>query len=243
MTCKQCGYVNNENNILCDACGSQLQSTSSHIVAKENNKETVYNSTYYGEQQKQQPYNPYASVQQRPSATDYQTQQYYQNTYDQNTYGQNPYGNTMLQNNQSALPMNFHIVYCVLLTFSTFSSLSGIFSSIGIDGMEWSFIIGLLNFVFMGAMTITMFMRKKIGYILRLIYNIFQLVGSAILTLIAVCGIAYVFIDPTFFNAGEDSLNGLMIFIFILIMVFAIPTFIINLLIMKYYKKRKDFFV
>lgn len=243
MICKYCGYNNNENNILCDACGSQLQSNSSSIVTKENDEKKVYNSTYYEGQQKQQVYNPYASVQQRPSVTDYQTQQYYQNTYGQNTYEQNQYRNTMLQNNQSALPMNFHIVYCVLLAFSAFSSLSGIFSSIGIDGMEWSFVIGLLNFIFMGTMTITMFMKKKIGYILRLIYNIFQLIGYAILTLVSVCGIAYVFIDPTFFNVGEDSLNGLMIFIFVLIMVFAIPAFIINLLIMKYYKKRKEFFV
>ena len=57
MICKQCGYNNDEGNILCDACGSQLQSTSPHIVTKENSKETTYNSTYYGEQQKQQPYN------------------------------------------------------------------------------------------------------------------------------------------------------------------------------------------
>lgn len=237
MTCKQCGYINDENNILCDACGSQLQSNSPHIVTKENNKETTYNSTYYGEQQKQKPYNPYASVQQRPSATDYQTQQYYQNTY-----GQSQYRNTILQNNQNTLPMNFHIVYCILLAFSTFSSLSGILSSIGIEGMEWSFIIGLLNFVFMGAMTVTMFMRKRIGYILRLFYNILQLVGSALLMVISICGIAYTFIDPTFFNAGDESLNGLMIFIFIFIMIFAIPTFIINILIMKYYKKRKELF-
>ncbi len=237
MTCKQCGYINDENNILCDACGSQLQSNSPYIVTKEENQETAYNSTYYGERQKQQSYNPYASVQQRPSATDYQTQQYYQNTY-----GQNQYGNTMLQNNQDTLPMNFHIVYCILLAFSAFSSLSSIFSSIGIEGMEWSFIIGLLNFVFMGAMTVSMFMRKRIGYILRLIYNILQLAGSTLLMVISICGIAYTFIDPTFFNAGDESLNGLMIFIFILIMIFAIPTFIINILIMKYYKKRKEFF-
>lgn len=231
MICKQCGYNNDENNILCDACGSQLREIST--IQKEN-KQNTYNSTYYN---KQEQYNPYASVQQRPSATDYQTQQYYQNTYEQNQYG-----NTMLQNNQNTLPMNFHIVYCILLAFSAFSSLSSIFSSIGIEGMEWSFIIGLLNFAFMGAMTVTMFMRKKIGYILRLIYNILQLAGSALLIVISICGIAYTFIDPTFFNAGEESLNGLMIFIFVLIMIFAIPTFIINILIMKYYKKRKELF-
>ncbi len=242
MVCEQCGYINNENNILCDACGSQLQSNSPYIVTKEDNQETTYDSTYYGERQKQKPYNPYASVQQRPSVTDYRTQQYY-HTYTQNTYGQSQYKNTMLQNSQNTLPMNFHFAYCVILVFFTFSSLSSIFSSIGIDGMEWSFIIGLLNFVFMGTMTVTMFMRKKIGYILRLIYNVFQLVGSILIMVISICGIAYTFINPTFFNAGDENLNGLIIFICVGIMISTIHIFVINILIMKYYKKRKEFFV
>lgn len=233
MICKQCGYNNDENNILCDACGSQLKEIK---TPQKEITQNTYNSTYYD---KQEQYNPYASVVQRTQPSDYGTAQYYQNTYGNTQYNNSQYGNIPVTNSYS---MTFHMIFCIYMFFTAFSSLSTIFSALSLENGFFTALIGLANTAFLVSMAITLLMKKKLGYILRAIYNIFNMVSSACGCLLSIGIIALTFIDPTFFNAGEDSLNGLMIVIGIIFFIFCAGIFVVNLLINNYYKKRKDVF-
>ena len=226
MICKQCGYNNDEKNTLCDACGSPLR-TEAQFNATQNKYVEIHpqNTNYYN-QQNYQPYNPYASVPQQNC-----NQQYYQN--------QTMRANTI--NNQNVLPMNFHIVYCVYLFFTAFSNLSSLFAFFNIDGMFLYAMSSLLNITFLVATGILLLKRKKIGYIFRSIHNILAIAFSVLLVLLGFIGMVVGFFNPTIISSDE-SLNGIMVFIFIILLIIAVPTFVINLLVMKYYKKRKQLF-
>ena len=173
-------------------------------------------------------------------------------------YQQNPYGNPYQQQGgyqmppQPELGMTFNTVYAVLMLvsggFSVLNALTTMFSEGGL-GMG---IIYLLLAAFNVATGIFLLKRTKVGYIMRLIDNIwsfvvggFGVIGGIMIMVGSIAGsglLASIFEGVEGMEVASGMLGTIGAILGVIAIIGSAVSIVLNILIMKYYKKRKHLF-
>lgn len=172
----------------------------------------------------------------------YQNQQY--GIHNQQNYINQPTNYPSSFNNNSELPMKFHIFYSIILLISGGMS---ILSAIGTFFMEGFAAVGasaILGAVYTLLTGIFLLKKMKAGNIMRLISNICGIVGGAFSILGGfACIIFSAVIEQLFVGTELEGVFAVLgIGISIGVIVGAIIGIIINIIVMRYYSKRKHMF-
>lgn len=241
MTCPYCGLVNDENDVLCKACGTRFQQTQqTYNVSRNQYYEEMTNNNFSNQQTAQHsvPYPQHQPFQQSLYG------QNYNNSY--NDYDKTTYGNMYQPVNSNQLSMTFNKLYAIWLLFSAFSNIMTVFSSSMIaDSFDYGYIgvfLSLLPIIYLSLTGIFLLKQKKLGYILIKIRNIFNIVSSAIGIVASIVLILVSIINADYFAIEDGTLAPLFIIIGIILLIACAVSIVINTLVIKYYNKRKYLF-
>lgn len=146
--------------------------------------------------------------------------------------------------NNSQIGMVFHVIYSILLLISGgFSLISSIITMLSEGGLIMG-LWALLGAIFTLLTGIFLLMRKKAGYVMRLINNILSFISAGMLIVIGVLLIVGGGIITTLLEGveGASILLGMAAFLGIGVIIGAIIGIVITIIIINYYKKRKHMF-
>lgn len=192
-----------------------------------------------------QPQNP--QVQYTP-----QNNGYGANTYNPNSYNSNPYNPQRPAMNFSSgsmnaiktdMPMNFHTFYWIMCFIASgFSLISLIGTMVSGEGTFGSLIISLAAIAFNVITGIFLMQRKRAGNIMRLISNICGIVSGGF----SILGALIIFLMGAALASEIESLGvaigGMIGLIGFIVLIYGIGSIIYNIIVMKYYSKRKHMF-
>lgn len=240
MTCPFCGFVNEENSVLCKACGTRFQEKQQVYNVSRNQ----YYETNQNNNQNNQSYIQYP--QQQPVLPSFQQPTYNSSYNNFNNYDQTTYGNLYHEKNTNQLSMTFNTLYAIWLLFSAFSNITSVISMLSISS-EYSygilgFIFSLIPLIYLTVTGIFLLKKTKLGYILCKIRNIFNIIAYSFIAIASVILIIFSAANADYFAVEDGTLAPLFIVLGIIFVVACAITIVLNIVVMKYYKKRKHLF-